>query len=128
MQWVTDLLKKHGELQIAREAGHLEDNLRVLRNDRASVRAHHRRHFGEDYQPSESEDVIHIGDQTVQRTGSKALAIALGVGLSALGGGLGTAGVMIANALKSTAPQSAAPAPPTSDADTQFELRLGRRP
>jgi hypothetical protein len=136
VEWLTKLASQWGALQIAREAGHTQDNLRVLAADRAAVAAHHRRTHGADYRDEDEGGVIQIGDSHAHVQsgggGSRALAIALGLGLAALGGGLGTAGVLIASALRPAA-SPAAPAveppavePPRADSDTLFELRLGK--
>lgn len=70
MNWVENLLDIDAKLRLANDAKDLQDNQRLLALDRAAVEAHHRRTFGDAFQPApapaEPDDgMIHIGD-TIQ--------------------------------------------------------------
>lgn len=122
------------KLRMGHEAVMLQDAAEVLRTNRGVVKAHSREFLGPSWQEPGEDGVIHIGDvnQTVpQQTAPQAAPAALGalakIGLAfAISGPIG-AGIAAIPVIQSwlSKPAAVAPAVPSPNPQTLYDLRLG---
>lgn len=122
-------------LRTAHQAMMLQDSQALLRHDREVVQAHHRQHLPMNQHPTNSDDMIHVGDVTnhvTQQPAAAKLAPALLALASLVAGSGATLGLMSLLALRHTAPaphspQSTSPVvvPRVDDVELEVRWKLG---
>lgn len=133
--WKQKLQQRWLGLRTAHQALMLRDSQAVLKQDREAVQAHHRKHLPMNSNPTNSDDMIHVGDVTnhvtQQPSASKLLPLVIALASLAAGSGatLGLMGLMATRNPVATpkSPEQTVPVivPQVEDVELEVRWKLG---